>query len=80
MGLTLAKLRELAQSTLPSLREGSRLAGPQQQSRPGGQVAQCSPRLFAPPGLRLFLPEAVACQEFAPPADWGRAGGVELAN
>ena len=36
MGLPLATLRELAQSTLPSLREGSRRAGPQQQSRPGG--------------------------------------------
>ena len=37
MGLAWGKLRELAQSTLPSLREDSRRAGRQQQSRPGGQ-------------------------------------------
>ena len=60
MGLTLAKLRELAQSTLPSLREGSRRAGPQRQSRPGGRWAQSSP------SFRARLGCACSCQMRSP--------------
>ena len=60
MGLTLAKLRELAQSTLPSLREGSRRAGPQQQSRLGGQGTQSSP------SFRARLGCACSCQKRSP--------------